>query len=339
MKLLEITNQKTLDNFVATHGGDFLQSWSWGEFQAAQGYKLTRLGIFEDAQLLGAVTLIKKSLPGALNYYFAPRGPVLSSIELWNFLVSELKQLAQQEKIAFLRFEPPVMDNQEAYQVWQGLLQAKNIHQSISLEPQQTAVLDLSLSEKDLLAQMHPKTRYNIRLAEKKGVEIFVASFKDFAAWWSLLETTGSRDGFRLHSKEYYQAMLKVSGMKLYLAKHEEVVLAGILVSEFAQAATYVHGASSNEGRNLMAPHLLQWQAIKDAKAADLSCYDFYGVDKLKWPGVTKFKEGFSGQNLAYLGTFDLVWQAGYYEFYGLLRRIFRLINKIKPKLVRKLKS
>lgn len=336
MKLTEITDKKQLDNFVATHGGDFLQSWSWGEFQQAQGHEIKRLGIFDADKLLGVVTLIKKSLPLAINYYFAPRGPVVQSLMVWTFLVEELKKVAQQEKIAFLRFEPSLTDNQEGYEDWKKLLKAKNIHKTISLEPEQTAMLDLSLSQKDLLAAMHSKTRYNIRLAQKKGVEVFIANTEDFSSWWDLLQATGTRDGFRLHSKAYYQAMLKVSGMKLYLARHEQSILAGILVSEFASTATYVHGASSNEGRHLMAPHLLQWQAICDAQAAGYKVYDFYGVDKLKWPGVTKFKDGFAGQNLAYLGTFDLVWQAGYYEFYGLLRRIVRLVNKIKPKLSKK---
>lgn len=336
MKLTEITNQKVLDEFVAASGGDFLQSWSWGEFQQAQGHEIKRLGIFDADKLLGAVTLIKKSLPLAINYYFAPRGPVVQSSIVWNYLTEELKKVARQEKIAFLRFEPPVTDGQDGHEEWKKITQAKEIHKTISLEPEQTSILDLSQSEKDLLANMHSKTRYNIRLAQKKGVEVFIATAEDFSSWWDLLQATGTRDGFRLHSKAYYQAMLKVSGMKLYLARHEQSILAGILVSEFASTATYVHGASSNDGRHLMAPHLLQWQAICDAQAAGYKVYDFYGVDKLKWPGVTKFKDGFAGQNLAYLGTFDLVWQAGYYKLYGILRGLLRFTNKIKPRLSKK---
>jgi lipid II:glycine glycyltransferase (peptidoglycan interpeptide bridge formation enzyme) len=342
MQILEITNQKTLDNFVASNGGDFLQSWSWGEFQASLGFKLSRLAVVDDTgHFLAVVSLVTKSLPGGYQYYFAPRGPVLKSsvsaeqlVAIWNFLLEGLNKIAQQEKIAFLRFEPPVTNNQNSYANWQALIVGKNIQPTISLEPKETAMLELSLSEQDLLKRMHHKTRYNIKLAEKKGVEVFLASAPDFQFWWNLLQTTGSRDGFRLHSKQYYQSMLQVAGMKLYLAKHQGLILAGILVSEFGTTATYVHGASSNEGRHLMAPHLLQWQAIKNAKQSSYQYYDFYGVDRLKWPGVTKFKEGFAGQNLAYLGTFDLVWLRGYYKFYSNLRKVFRFINKIKSKLL-----
>lgn len=338
--LIEVNNQKDLDSFVITQGGDFLQSWDWGLFQAGQGFRPLRLAVLDQSgQYLAVLTLLKKPLPLGHYYWFAPRGPVLHrSInsdqlsQVWHFLLEQLKITAKQDKIAFLRFEPPVTDKQSTYSAWQSLVSSGNVFQTISLEPQQTIMLDLSLAESELLAKMHHKTRYNIRLAQKKSIKVSVASAADFDIWWSLLTATSKRDGFRLHSQDYYRRMLAMDGMKLYLARHHAEPLAGILVNYFGQTATYVHGASANQNRELMAPYLLQWQAICDAQSAGLANYDFYGVDARKWPGVTRFKEGFSGQNLAYLGTFDLVWLVGYYKFYSLLRSAFRTISKFTKK-------
>lgn len=334
MKLIEITDKKRLDEFVASNGGDFLQSWSWGEFQRAVGYEVIRLGVADQADnLLAVVTLIKKVLPGARYYWFAPRGPIItyhvSHITyqtLVDFLVEELKISAKKEKVAFLRFEPPVTLDQAQHYYWKEFIETDQVVATIALEPKQTAVLDLTKGSGDLLKAMHQKTRYNIRLAEKKGVEIIRGTESDFPDWWRLLQNTGSRDGFRLHDKNYYQQMMKVDLGQLYLAKHDTKILAGVFIIRFGNTMTYAHGASSNEGRNLMAPYLLQWQAIKDALTDDFERYDFFGVDKDKWPGVSRFKDGFSGQNLAYLGTFDLVFNKGYYRIYQVLRKLRRMI-------------
>lgn len=334
MLLIEITNKKILDDFVASNGGDFLQSWAWGEFQAAVGFNIKRWGVVgEDGGLIAVVTLIKKLLPLGYAYWFAPRGPVINfQLTINNyqlitkFLFDELKCKSKTEKVVFIRFEPPVNNQQTGYEEWSEELKRYNIVETIALEPKQTAMLNLTIAEEELFKKMHQKTRYNIRLAEKKGVTVSVASANEFDEWWRILRETGTRDGFRLHDKEYYRQMMLLDNAVLYLAKHEAKVIAGVLITKFGQIVTYVHGASANEGRNLMAPYLLQWRAIQNAQAESYLHYDFYGVDKVKWPGVTRFKDGFGGQNLAYLGTFDLVFNKGYYKIYELLRRFRRMI-------------
>jgi peptidoglycan pentaglycine glycine transferase (the first glycine) len=335
-KLIEVTDQKSLDTFVIASGGDFLQSWAWGDFQATQGSALLRLAVVDASdKYLAVVTLIKKSLPYGHCYWFAPRGPVIANLSdqefraVWSFLIKSLATRARADKIAFLRFEPSANSAQATYQLWPLVLGVANIYKTLDLEPSKTAILDLSQDLPTLLASMHHKTRYNINLAGKKNLSIKLATSSDFEAWWQLLSTTAERDEFRLHSRDYYQVMLSLPIMKLYLAYHGEDLLAGILVAQFGYTATYVHGASANQGRELMAPHLLQWRAITDAKASSALHYDFYGIDAHKWPGVTRFKAGFAGQNLAYLGTFDLVWCLGYYKFYTLGRQLFRFFSKL----------
>jgi len=112
---------------------------------------------------------------------------------------------------------------------------------------------------------------------------------------------------------------------KLYLAEYKDRVIAASLVSFFGNMATYVHGASSSEFRNLMAPHFIQWQAICDAKDKGLAYYDFCGIDSERWPGVTRFKKGFGGEEISYPGTYDLVFDQKFYTAYRFFRKLRRL--------------
>jgi len=325
MRLIELTDKETLDDFVAANGGDFLQSWEWGEFQRTVGWEVVRWGVTKEEKLVAVATLIKKPLVGGFSYWFCPRGPVVKFQipnsrfqDIFNFLISNLAKTAKKERVIFFRFEPL-----QTFAIPDSKFQILN---SIDIEPSQTSVLDLTKSNADLLAALSQKTRYNIRLAEKRGVKIKRGGQDDFAVWWQLLQTTAARDNFRLHGREYYQQMLKLAGGRLYLAKNDEQVLAGIFIVHFGSSAVYLHGASAAAGRNLMAPYLLQWTAISDAKNNGLTSYDFYGIDERRWPGVSRFKLGFGGQNKACPGTFDLVFKSLYYRIYQALRRVRRLV-------------
>ncbi len=197
------------------------------------------------------------------------------------------------------------------------------------IQPQKTLVLDIAKPEEILLNQMHQKTRYNIRLAQRKGVTVQPTTNNQQSTieiFLNLLEKTAGRDKFRLHPKKYYQKMLEVLGkkgmMKLFLAKYQNQIIAANLVCFFGQVATYLHGASDYNFRQLMATHFLQWQAISEAKKLDMKYYDFWGIDEKKWPGVTRFKKGFGGQEIIYPGTFDLIFQPLWYQAYNLARRV-----------------
>lgn len=168
--------------------------------------------------------------------------------------------------------------------------------------PRHTIILDLKQSTEQLLANMHPKGRYNIRLAEKKGVTIKQAF--DTTEFYKILQTTAERDGFAINSAKYYQTffshLAQNNKAKLFMAYYKDEPIAGILNAYFNKTAIYYYGASSNQHRNLMAPYLLQWHAIQDAKENGFTHYDFLGVADPKKPkdplqGVTYFKQKFGG--------------------------------------------
>jgi lipid II:glycine glycyltransferase (peptidoglycan interpeptide bridge formation enzyme) len=324
MKLVDLNSQQ-LDDFVATHGGDFLQSWEWSEFNAKLGSKVWRLGVEEKGELIATAILIKKMLPFGLSYWYCPRGPIInfefriSNFEkIFNFLMTESEKLAKKEKIVFFRFEPT-----QEFSIQNSKFKIKN---SVDIQPSKTIILNLDKSEDELLGAMHPKTRYNIKLAGKKNLSVKHGrpNESEFAEFWRLMEVTKQRDKFSLHGRAYYQTMLSSPLMELWQVFFEEHLLAAAVVAKFGDTVTYVHGASADAWRPLMAPYWLHWQIIKQAKAEGYKYYDLFGVDKAKWPGVTRFKEGWGGRQTAYPGTFDFVFNSLYYRIYQLARRMRR---------------
>jgi lipid II:glycine glycyltransferase (peptidoglycan interpeptide bridge formation enzyme) len=201
------------------------------------------------------------------------------------------------------------------------------IRRSLDVQVSKTIILDLSKTEDKLLKEMHQKTRYNIRLAEKKGVKIREAAEGEFEKFWELMSQTVNRDGFRLHEKDYYEKMIEVDGVKLFLGEAENKILCSGIFSFFGDTAVYLHGASSNENRELMAPHILQWELARRAKALGFKYYDFFGVDEKKWPGVTRFKRGFGGKEVNYPGTFDVIFDIFKYDGYKVLRFVRRFLK------------
>jgi lipid II:glycine glycyltransferase (peptidoglycan interpeptide bridge formation enzyme) len=202
------------------------------------------------------------------------------------------------------------------------------IQKTIDIEPSKTAIVNLQKNEDELLSAMHQKTRYNIRLAEKKGVVVRVAGAKDFDEFWRIMKQTVKRDEFRLHDRQHYQKMLALDNnfIKLFLAEYQGKVVAAVLASFFGDMITYIHGASADEDRNVMAPYLLHWQIMKIGKAAGYKYYDLNGADESKWPGVTRFKMGFGGETVEYPGTYDLILNKVMYNIYQVLRKVRRMV-------------
>jgi len=309
------TNKEQWNQFVKENNGSFLQSWQWGEFQESINRKIWHI---ETERLKGLI--IKHDLPLKKNYLYCPYGPIGKG-DFEEFL-KEINKIAKQEKSIFFKIEPGRNLNINGDSPFWGLSPSSN-----QIQPSKTIILDINQSEEYLLKQMNPKTRYNIRLAKKKGVKIEQSNTQEsLNTFLKLLKETAKRDKFFLHSEEYYRKMLNTLGkdgtIQLFLAKHRNKVVAANLVCFFNEMAVYLHGSSNYEYRQLMAPYLLQWQTILKAKEKGLRHYDFWGINEKKWPGVTRFKKGFNGQEINHLGVFDLIYRPIWYIVYNLARKI-----------------
>ncbi len=334
------------NQFVLEHGprsGRFLQSWEWGEFQRAIGETVRRERIQREGEPVGVGQWLDRSLPGAGKYSFCPKGPVGKKGRKGG----QMAQMLQGRGRMFLRIEP---DDAEL---------VAEARKTIDVSPARTLITDLSRTQDDLLAAMHPKTRYNIRVAQKHGVEVRLESC-DFESVWTLFKQTSSRGQFRLHRKLYYQQMidsLATGECRAFLAtaSHEEKLLAANIMIDFGDTRTYLHGASSNQLRNFMGPYLLHWELIRDAKARGLKFYDWWGVAPFEgsppargsfdseltveegargggsthpWAGISRFKRGFPGVEYASPGTYDLVLQPFRYQLYQVGRSLIRIVRR-----------
>lgn len=257
---------------------------------------------------------------GAICY--APHGPVVpfENPAAVAAVLEAASEYARQKGGFVLKIEPPVES-----EIVPAQLNLHGFHRSAASEgfggTQPRCVMQLSLEPglDALLAACKQKTRYNIRLAERKGVVVRQSdSVEDLRTFYNILEVTAERDEFHVRGFEYYRDMQEVLGgagmMKLFLAEHEGTALSGAILFLFGRWCVYAYGASSNEHRQLMPNYLIQWEMIRWAKENGYGMYDFRGVSPSRDPtaddhlaGLNRFKEGFGAQFVEYVGDFDRV--------------------------------
>ena len=208
----------------------------------------------------------------------------------------------------------------------------------VDIQPPRTVLIDLSPDEESILKAMKSKTRYNVKLAFRKGVEVSEEGIESINQWYSLYEETARRDKIAIHPHSYYRSIFELADAEsdgpdllLYMARYQESgeALAGIVVSRYKGRATYLYGASSNSKRNLMPAYALQWRAMKDAKAAGCREYDLFGIPPADDPdhpmhGLYRFKTGFGGTLVARPGCWDFPFKPLGYQGYRLLEKIRR---------------
>jgi lipid II:glycine glycyltransferase (peptidoglycan interpeptide bridge formation enzyme) len=197
-------------------------------------------------------------------------------------------------------------------------LRSLQFHPVQAIQPARTILLDITPDEQTLLARMKEKWRYNVRLAGRKGVQVRIAqTAEDVQAWYALLQTTGERDQFGIHTLDYYVQAWKLLAEQeqavLLLAEYEGQLLAGIFVTLFAHEAIYLYGASSNEHRNRMPNYLLQWEAIRWSRQRGALRYDLWGIPETDdkdeaMAGVYRFKRGWGGRVVSFAGCFERVY-------------------------------
>ena len=331
-------NENTWDAFVQGHPFSHpLQLSAWGRFKEAFGWKSERLGLFVSSDLAAGAQILYRRLPGfPLKFAYVPKGPLLDwdNTAQVSALFAAIHHRARQRGALMLRIEPELKDFPEHRQrmVYLGFAPAPH-----AIQPQTTVWIDLLPSEEEILARMKQKWRYNVRLAGRKGVVVRQGDAADVERFIELMQVTGQRKDFGVHDPEYYRTFWRMFApaghAALFAAEFEDEMLAGILVARLGDKAYYFYGASGNKRRNLMPSHLLQWEAMRWAKANGCTGYDLWGVpDEVglnpdapvpdppegMW-GVWRFKRGFGGEIVRYVGA----WDKPYYPFVlPLARRI-----------------
>lgn len=311
---------------------ELLQSQQWQDFQRASGRKTFHL---ENEDFLASI--IQHQLPMVGRYFYCPRGP---KIEIQNpkskiqKQLTEFIDLAKKENAGWIRIEPCTG---EMLEIIKENVVEKIIKAPHDMQPKEVFVVDISKTEEQLLSEMKPKTRYNINLAKKKGITISNSSLVSGKAekevyineFLKLTKDMAARQGITTHAEQYYRKMIETfpqDMLKIYVAQFDGKIIAANLVLFYGDTATYLHGASGNEHRNLMAPFFLQWQTILDAKEKGYTKYDFGGVKThgaSAWEGITNFKIGFSPntQPIEFPGSYDIVISPRKYAVYRGLQR------------------
>jgi len=321
-KIEQINNKNVWDKFVQSHFGLFAQSWDWGQILVSEGKKIERLMLKQDGQPSIAAQVVYMPLGLGFKYAFCPKGPV-GELSEENLKVFE--NYFKDKKVLFWRIEPATK------------IENKKITKSRDINPSSTMILNLQKSEEEILAGMHSKTRYNINLSQKKNLE--VRNEKNLSVFWELMKKTGERDGFRLHEAQHYQAILSSDfSTQLTVYSHDKAIATMVLVG-FGETFTYLFGASDHDYRNLMAPYLLQWNAMMLGKNKCYKFYDFFGVapnvsgnehyeysTEHQYSGVSRFKSGFGADYVEAPGPYDLVIRFKIYQFYLWLRKLRGLV-------------
>ena len=321
-------------NQIATHP---LQAWEWGEFRQTTGVEIVRMGAFTGKKLVSGFQVSFHHLPLVpFTVGYLPKGPKPTAD-----MIATLTELGGKYNAIFIKLEPNVeLLPTTSYQL-PGLRKSPK-----PLFTKYTFHLDLTKSEAELLKAMHPKTRYNIRVAQKHGVTIQEENTESaFSKYLKLTQETTKRQGFYAHDENYHQKMWNHFSHQLTIynsqltthlltARHQGKILVTWILFLFNGILYYPYGASSDENREVMASNLMLWEAMCWGKAKGAKLFDLWGTPgpdpKPSDPyyGFHRFKLGYDPKLIEFVGTYDLVLKPFYYQ-------MFNLIDKTRWSLLR----
>ncbi len=310
-----------MKNYSVNHP---LQSESWEEFRKKTGIKTITIN--------GILITIHKIPYVSWTIGYIPKGPLPDKE-----MILELKRIGKEEKCIFIQLEPDVLA------ISNFKFQISNLGLRPAAHPlftKYTFILDLTKSEEELLKAMHPKTRYNIKIALKHDVKIIEDNSDEaFEEYLKLTKQTTKRQGFYAHTEEYRRLMwttLKNKIAHLFLAKYKEKTLVAWILFIYKDTLYYPYGASSTLHRETMASNLMMWEVIKFGKKLGLKKFDMWGSlsanpDKNDpWYGFHRFKEGYGSKLIEFVGSFDLVIIPFLYQVYKILDKVRWTFLKIK---------
>jgi len=336
-------DEQDLYNQLASHP---LQTWEWGEFRRQMGQEVERLGIYDDnGQLTSVCQILFSKLPvGNYQVGYIPRG-VMPTSEL----IAALGDLAKKNNTIFFKLEPnvfvPAEEVDQQQQLEQEMLDL-DLKSGKEIFTPYTFQLDLSADTDEIFQNCKSKTRYNIRLARRKGVKIYEdTSDQGLTDYIKLLQETTTRQQFYAHNEKYYQTMFKQFAgsqkLKILKAVYEEKILAVWILFIHNQVAYYPYGASSREHREVMASNLMMWEAIMLAKKQGCVKFDMWGAlgpkpdPKHRWYGFHRFKEGYGAKLMQSAGSYDYVTNYPLYSLFNLANSLRWVWLRFRAKLIR----
>ncbi len=309
-------NEKDLYNKAASH---VVQSWEWGEFRRKTGLDLVRMGQYEGRKLVSAYQLTFHSVPlfpQTIGYF--PKGPMPD-----NKMLETLREIGKTKNAAYIKLEPNVITNENVklkIENLQGLIKSNK-----PLFTKYNFLIDLTKSEGQLLASMHPKTRYNISLAQRYGVEVKESRDEiDFDIYLKLYFETTRRQKYFGHTPAYHklvwQTLAPANMARIIIARYRNKPLVAWMLFNFRDTLYYPYGGSSTEHREVMASNLVAWEAMRLGKKMGLKVFDMWGAlapnvsERDPWYGFHRFKAGYGPVHVEYVGTYDLILKNALYK-------------------------
>jgi lipid II:glycine glycyltransferase (peptidoglycan interpeptide bridge formation enzyme) len=318
-------NQTTWSDFYDTHdGAHLLQSPQWALLKSEFGW-------FSQRVITGDVgsQILFRRLPLGFTIAYIARGPVGNLNHIADH-IKEIDTICKKYRAIFLKIEPDIWQDEESSEFVRAQLSTLG-SPAKAIQPQQTLIVSLEGDDEAWLSRMKQKTRYNIRLAQKK--EVVVQETQDIYTFQKLMEITGERNEFGVHSFAYYRKAFEEfypQACRLFLASYKGEPLAAIMVFFKGQKAMYFYGASSNQERNRMPTYLVQFRAMQWAASIGCKEYDLWGIpdapleeleatfadrDDGLW-GVYRFKRGFGGVIKRSMEAYDRVYMPTLYKLY-----------------------
>lgn len=339
--LIEEQDKELYNSFVnSALRPHFLQSYEWGELKRGTGWLPLRLLVTKEGTPIAAISLLKRKLPFfGRSILYAPRGPVMGKEcdpASEEFFWQEVVKLGKKHRAILLKIDPdiPLPDETAIKRLKvMGFRRAGGEAGFGGVQPRYVFRMDITPSEDDLLAGMVSKTRYNLRLAARRGVVVRVAENKDdLRTFYNLLKETAERDSFLVREFSYFDSMwdlfIAEGTARLFLAEYQGEAIAGTIAFHCGDCVWYLYGASSNRRRNVMPNYLLQWEMIRWAKSLQCRVYDMRGVPPTEDPenplaGLYRFKKGFGGDFTEFIPEHDLVMSPFWYFLWERLVPIY----------------
>ena len=334
VKLLSDKDQKKY-NSIIIHP---VQTWEWGEFQKSQGHTIFRFGVFDSKDKIQTGFTVSFHTIPKTKYSI---GTILRGPKVTSEILKAVKKVSQDQNAIFVKFEPDVSKS-DASMNFSNLV----VSPKVAFYPH-TFKVDLTKSEEKLLADMHSKTRYNIKIANRYGVEVKeMNNDKGFEIYLKLLFDTTKRQGFYLHTLKYHRDLWKILKSTdiphIMLASYQGKVLSSFMLFKLKDQLFYPYGASLDIHREVMAPTLLMWESIKLGQKLKCKIFDMWGClgpdakEGENGYGFHRFKQGFNGQPFEYVGTYDYVINPTLYKLYNLVDKMRWKLLRLKAKVLKK---